>query len=336
MHSGDRFDFDGTGIFEVEGPGGDIDVVGAPVGHFSARVFVPPAEFVVAARVAVAATGGFEAVVCEWGLSEPHIPVEFFGDFGDGDFAAGGCTSDGAGDGFQFADASFADHGNSVEEAERHFGALLGADLEDAFGFFQHFADLLAFVDGEREWFFAVDIFAGAECFDGDFGVPVIGCDDGDDVDIFAIEQFAVIFEHFDGAFSAWSGLFFEGGFASFFDVVAIDVADGGAVAEVHGLGPDGIPAIAGTDASEHGSVIGAAERCGHGGGSEPVRRGGGGERRKTGGLEKTAAGGGGHVMRCLAGEMGDRRVMAMRESLHLSKVSVQQDATCFGRFGQV
>ena len=123
---------------------------------------------------------------------------------------------------------------------------------------------MFAFIDGESEWFFAVDIFSGAECFDGDFGVPVIGSNDGDDIDIFAIEQFAVIFEHFDVAFGAWSGLFFECGFASFFDVVSIDVADGGAVAEVHGLGSDGIPAIAGTDAAEHWAVIWAAERCGH------------------------------------------------------------------------
>ena len=121
--------------------------------------------------------------------------------------------------------------------------------------------------------------------------------EDGDDVDIIAIEQFAAIFEHFDGAFSDWRGPFFESSFASFFDVVAIDVADSGAVAEVHGLGPDGIPAIAGTDASEHGSVIGAAERCGHGRGCKPVRRGCRGQRSETGGLEESAAGGGGHEL---------------------------------------
>ncbi len=117
--------------------------------------------------------------------------------------------------------------------------------------------------------------------------------EDGDDVDVIAIEQFAAIFEHFDGAFSDWRGPFFESSFASFFDVVAIDVADGGAVAEVHGLGPDSNPAIAGADAAEHGSVIGAGEGCGRGRVCKPVLRGGGGERRETGGLEETAAGGG-------------------------------------------
>lgn len=106
----------------------------------------------------------------------------------------------------------------------------------------------------------------------------MIGGDDGDDVDIFAIEQFAVIFEHFDGAFSAGFGLFFEGSFASFFDVISIDVADSGAVAEVHGLRSDGIPAIAGADAAEHGAIIGAAEGRGHGRGCEPVRCSGRGE----------------------------------------------------------
>ncbi len=84
--------------------------------------------------------------------------------------------------------------------------------------------------------------------------------EDGDDVDIVAIEQFAAIFEHFAGAFSDWRGPFSESSFASFFDVVAIDVADGGAVAEVHGLGPDGNPAIAGADAAEHGAVIRVGE----------------------------------------------------------------------------
>ncbi len=49
VRGGDGFDFDGSGIFEVEGPCGDIDVVCAPVCHFSTGVFVPPAEFVVAA-----------------------------------------------------------------------------------------------------------------------------------------------------------------------------------------------------------------------------------------------------------------------------------------------
>ncbi|MFN6330962.1 MAG: hypothetical protein ACK45A_04295 [Planctomyces sp.] len=117
--------------------------------------------------------------------------------------------------------------------------------------------------------------------------------EDGDDVDISAIEQFAAIFEHFDGAFSDWRGPFSESSFASFFDVVAIDVADGGAVAEVHGLGPDGNPAIAGADAAEHGAVIGAAEGCGRGRVCKPVRRGRRGQRSETGGLEKTAAGGG-------------------------------------------
>ena len=39
--------------------------------------------------------------------------------------------------------------------------------------------------------------------------------------------------------------------------MVASDVAAGGAIAEVHGLGPNGMPAIAGADASEHGAVLG-------------------------------------------------------------------------------
>jgi len=115
--------------------------------------------------------------------------------------------------------------------------------------------------------------------------------EDGDDVDIVAIEQFAVIFEHFDGAFSDWRGPFSESSFASFFDVVAIDVADGGAVAEVHGLGPDGNPAIAGADAAEHGSVIGAGEGCGRGRVCKPSKRGHRGKGGVTGEMGGAAAG---------------------------------------------
>ena len=59
-----------------DGPGGDVDVVGAPVGELAARVFVPPAEIVVAALL---------DVVDLRRLAEPEVPIEFLrrGDLGE-------------------------------------------------------------------------------------------------------------------------------------------------------------------------------------------------------------------------------------------------------------
>ena len=99
-------------IENAEGPGGDVDVVCAPVGHFAAGVFVPPAEFVVAAFRAVR---GFRS------LAEPHVPVEVVGDFDDGLWVTGRSASDGAGDFLEFAEASGVSEGDELEEHAPHF-----------------------------------------------------------------------------------------------------------------------------------------------------------------------------------------------------------------------
>ena len=101
--------------------------------------------------------------------------------------------------------------------------------------------------------------------------------EDGDDVDIIAIEQFAAIFEHFDGAFSDWRGPFFESSFASFFDVVAIDVADGGAVVKFMAWGPTASQRSPVPMQPSTGRSLGlrrGAEGCGRGRVCKPVRRG--------------------------------------------------------------
>ena len=74
----EAFDADRTlvGAVLLDGPLGDIDVVGAPVGHLAAGVFVPPAELVVRARVAVGIAGRLVPVVDQRGLTEPALEVE--------------------------------------------------------------------------------------------------------------------------------------------------------------------------------------------------------------------------------------------------------------------
>ena len=65
---GQRYRTSPVFLIVLDGPGGDIDVVRAPVGELAARVFVPPAELVVAALLAVRNLGR---------LAEPEVPVEF-------------------------------------------------------------------------------------------------------------------------------------------------------------------------------------------------------------------------------------------------------------------
>ena len=64
--------------------------------------------------------------------------------------------------------------------------ALPGADLDDR----RRSADLspqdFAFVDRQRQRFFAIDIFSRSRRIDQHFRVPVIGHTDQHDIDIFA------------------------------------------------------------------------------------------------------------------------------------------------------
>ncbi len=75
---------------------------------------------------------------------------------------------------------------------ESTVGALLGSDEEDEFGVgLACSADGEVFGQGQGQWFLAEDVLAGLQGFDGDFGVPVVGCDDADDFDLFVVEDFA-------------------------------------------------------------------------------------------------------------------------------------------------
>src|SRR5690606_4223307 len=92
-----------------DGPLRDVDVVGAPVGHFAAGVLVPPADFVVATRrlrAGVAALIGPEGDKRR--LAEPPLPVEFLGRIADRDGPASGSPTDGAGHFPDVADAAIA------------------------------------------------------------------------------------------------------------------------------------------------------------------------------------------------------------------------------------
>src|SRR5205814_2914632 len=63
----DRFDRDGARAVHAEAPLNDVVVMGAPVGHHPAGVFVPVAEVPV---------GALRNVLLPGRLSLPHVPIE--------------------------------------------------------------------------------------------------------------------------------------------------------------------------------------------------------------------------------------------------------------------
>jgi hypothetical protein len=114
-----------------------------------------------------------------------------------------------------------------------------------------HLFDELAFVDGQRERLLAVDVFSGEHGLDGDLGVPVVGHGDHDRVDIFAVEDFAVV---------AVGIRLFALAFLRLFDVVAedsfIDVGQGGEIGKLKRLAGDLPALISQADSGKDRTVI--------------------------------------------------------------------------------
>lgn len=92
-------------------------------------------------------------------------------------------------------------------------------DLYDAFASACGFDHTSAFVYGDGEGFFDVDVFSGVAGGDGLNGVPVVGGSNDYGVDDLVIDEIAEVFVDGDGV------TYFRFGF---FDVGFVDVADGG------------------------------------------------------------------------------------------------------------
>ena len=81
----------------------------------------------------------------------------------------------------------------ALQEPLIGLGPLHRSDLEDAAGLLDDLFDQLAFVDRQRQRLFAVDVLAGQHRFDGDLRVPVIRRGDHHRVDVFAVEDLAIV-----------------------------------------------------------------------------------------------------------------------------------------------
>ena len=95
--------------------------------------------------------------------------------------------------------------------------ALLHADLADAVVDASRLHDGRAFVDGQRQRLFHVDVFAGVQRVDGAAGVPVIGSRDQHRIDVFRVQQLAMIVEAFGR----------RGFLPHLVDLGAVDIANG-------------------------------------------------------------------------------------------------------------
>ena len=128
---------------------------------------------------------------------------------------------------------------------------MLGADLEDAARLLKRLAYQLAFVDGKRHWFFAIDVLAGAQGGQIYGRVPVVGRAADDGIDIFSFEQFSVIFVDVDFLTGVVFRPFGESGCPA-----GVHVATGHQVA-VAGCGP-GVPRSlsTATDKRDVGAVV--------------------------------------------------------------------------------
>ena len=92
---------------------------------------------------------------------------------------------------FELADFAIADHLTGEPEDAR--GALLGAELKDAFVAMDFFAQCPVFGQIQPHWFLHVNVLAGADGRQRGQDVPVIGCRDEESVDVFPGDNLAEV-----------------------------------------------------------------------------------------------------------------------------------------------
>ena len=74
-----------------------------------------------------------------------------------------------------------------------HFASLLGTYLENPSGFLGHLGDLLAFLNGQCEWLFAINVLACLHRMDCDSRVPMVRRTNGYEVNVLALQNLSVV-----------------------------------------------------------------------------------------------------------------------------------------------
>src|SRR5262245_24937999 len=216
--AGPGLGLDRAAVVHAEAPLGDVQVVGAEVGHLPAGVVPEEAEQVVDVLGVVR--------LLRRG-AEPEVVVQLRRRVAVGHGRAGEVDAGDADlDGGDLAELAVADQLAGL--AELLGGALLAAGLDDAVvlaGCLDHRPPL---GDGQAERLLAVDVLAGLAGVDGDQGVPVVGHGDDDGIDVLAVEQLAVVADGERGL----AGLLLDAG-PGLFEPGLIDLADRDAVLDV-------------------------------------------------------------------------------------------------------
>ena len=168
----------------TQGPSGDVDVVSSPVRELSARVLVPPAEFIVTSSLNVIDLG------CR---PQPEIPIQFGGRIHFGKGAAGRAAINSHRHLLNVAQQSLLHHVDGAQKPAT-VAPLLSPDEEDLVGvLLARVSDQLVLLQRQRERLLHEDVFACLQRFDGDFHVPVVRCHDAHDVDVVPIEHSSVV-----------------------------------------------------------------------------------------------------------------------------------------------
>lgn len=191
-----------------------------------------------------------------------------FRGIGNGDLRAFGCSTDMAGRFFDFADSAVLQQSDGFDELPA--ASLLSTDLNDATCLLADIANRSAFGHCKRHGLFAVNIFASEHCLDEQFGMPVVGGGDMDDIDFGIIE---------DGSIILWGGGLVSGPFfhecSGQFGSAAIGIKDADIVSvffEVRGRAVGALksgsllaPTASGSYGSHSGPIVGLKKTFGSG-----------------------------------------------------------------------
>ena len=228
------------GIF-LQRPLRDVDMVRAPVGELATRIFVPPAEFIVAAAVAEGHLGR---------LTEPHVPIEAAGHILDRKGATDRACADAGRHFLDLAEQALVDDVHGPAELVL-LSPLLRADEElELRKFFSGGPGELVLFKRERQRLLAEDVLARLQGLDRDLHVPGVGGDDADDVDVGPLEHLAIV------AIGIGLALADPHVVLRPLGPILVDVTDGEDVAELSVLNRITQAHRAGSDAGDPGAVI--------------------------------------------------------------------------------
>ena len=135
----------------------------------------------------------FLDVVDFGGLTQPGVPVDVGGRVGFFEGSALGSAPDVTGYLLNFPDSAFPDDSDGGKKFLAHFASLLGAYLENPSGFLGHLGDLLAFLNGQCEWLFAINVLACLHRMDCDSRVPMVRRTNGYEVNVLALQNLSVV-----------------------------------------------------------------------------------------------------------------------------------------------